>query len=165
MRLTKKSQAALEFLTTYGWAFLIILIMIGTLAYFGILNPGNILPNRCTFGSEFQCLDYQISTSGAGTFKIRLKNGAGEIIDVSSITLSSEGTTQVNCGTPSPSPGPTAWKQGEIREISWSGCNYAAAGLSAGAKGKISITITYNSVLSGSGYSKQVKGEVYAAVL
>ena len=28
-----------EFLTTYGWAFLIILIMIGALAYFGILSP------------------------------------------------------------------------------------------------------------------------------
>ncbi|MBI2659218.1 hypothetical protein HYX05_03935 [Candidatus Woesearchaeota archaeon] len=46
-----KSQAALEFLTTYGWAFLVILIMIGTLAYFGILNPSKILPNRCNFGA------------------------------------------------------------------------------------------------------------------
>ena len=46
----RKSQAALEFLTTYGWAFLVILIMIGTLAYFGILSPGKILPNRCNIG-------------------------------------------------------------------------------------------------------------------
>ncbi len=35
----KKSQAALEFLITYGWAFLVILLMIGTLSYFGILSP------------------------------------------------------------------------------------------------------------------------------
>ena len=55
-----RAQAALEFLTTYGWAFLVILIMIGTLAYFGILNPSKVLPNRCTFGAEFQCLDFQI---------------------------------------------------------------------------------------------------------
>ena len=82
-----KSQAALEFLTTYGWAFLVILIMIGTLAYFGILNPSKILPNRCNFGAEFQCLDYQISST-TGTFKLRLKNNAGEPIDVSSMTLS-----------------------------------------------------------------------------
>ena len=32
----KKSQAALEFLTTYAWAFLVIIIMIGALAYFGV---------------------------------------------------------------------------------------------------------------------------------
>ena len=35
----RKAQAALEFLTTYGWAFIVILIMIGALAYFGVLNP------------------------------------------------------------------------------------------------------------------------------
>ena len=48
----KKSQAALEFLTTYGWAFLIILIMIGALSYFGILSPSKLLPNRCNFGRK-----------------------------------------------------------------------------------------------------------------
>jgi len=37
--MNKKGQAALEFLTTYGWAFLVILIMIGALSYFGVLNP------------------------------------------------------------------------------------------------------------------------------
>lgn len=34
-----KGQAALEFLTTYGWAFLVILVMIGALTYFGVLAP------------------------------------------------------------------------------------------------------------------------------
>ena len=70
--MNKRAQAALEFLTTYGWAFLVILIMIGTLAYFGILSPGKYLPNRCTFGSELQCIDYQISATG-NTFRIKLK--------------------------------------------------------------------------------------------
>ena len=35
----RRGQAALEFLTTYGWAFLVILVMIGALAYFGVLDP------------------------------------------------------------------------------------------------------------------------------
>ena len=48
---SQKSQAALEFLTTYGWAFLIIILMIGTLSYFGVINP-KLLPERCTLGSE-----------------------------------------------------------------------------------------------------------------
>ena len=97
-----KSQAALEFLTTYGWAFLVILIMIGTLAYFGILSPSKLLPNRCNFGSEFQCLDYQI---GATTFKIRMKNNIGEPMDVSSVDLSGESTTAYTCTSPAePTP-------------------------------------------------------------
>ena len=35
----KKSQAAMDFLMTYGWAILIVLIAIGALAYFGVLSP------------------------------------------------------------------------------------------------------------------------------
>lgn len=162
----KKSQAALEFLATYGWAFLVILIMIGALAYFGILNPSKILPNRCNFGAEFQCLDYQIAygTTGLdGTFKLRLKNNAGEIIDTSSMTLGSEGATQFACSTPPANP--TGWKSGEIKDLSWSGCNPAAAGFAAGEKGKVFITVGYNSVASGSAYAKQVKGEVASTVV
>lgn len=156
----KKSQAALEFLTTYGWAFLVILIMIGTLAYFGILSPGKILPNRCSIGAEFQCLDYQIS---ATAFKLRLKSNVGEVIDVSGMSLSSEGATQFVCTTPPANP--TGWKQGEIKDLSWSACNTALAGFPAGEKGKVFVSIKYNSVASGSGYAKEVKGDVVSTVI
>ena len=158
----KKSQAALEFLTTYGWAFLVIWIMIGTLAYLGILSPGKILPNRCNFGSEFQCVDYQISAT-ANTFKLRMKSAVSDPIDVSAITLSSEGTTQYACSTPPANP--SAWKSGQINDLTWSGCNSAAAGLVVDEKGKVLVTIKYNSVISGSAYTKEVKGEVLSTVI
>ena len=153
-----KSQAALEFLTTYGWAFLIILIMIGTLAYFGILNPGNILPNRCTFGSEFQCLDYQLQTA---QLKLRLKSSVGEPIDVSSITFTSDSTTVFSCTVPPAMP--TSWKSGDVKELTWTGCT--DGGLVQGEKGKVGITLRYNSVTSGSGYAKEIKGEVLSRVI
>jgi len=165
MKLLKntKSQAALEFLTTYGWAFLVILIMIGTLAYFGVLSPSKVLPNRCLFGAEFQCLDHQISTT-AGTFKFKLKNNAGDSINVDAgkITPSTESTTAVSCGA---SSAITSWKGGEIKEISLSCTNFANVGIVAGEKGKILVTIEYYSVASGGTYSKQVKGEVYSSVI
>lgn len=40
----KKSQAVMEFLMTYGWAVLVILVAIGALTYFGVLSPERILP-------------------------------------------------------------------------------------------------------------------------
>jgi len=43
--LGKKVQAALEFLMTYGWAVLVILIAAGALAYFGVLSPDKFLPS------------------------------------------------------------------------------------------------------------------------
>jgi hypothetical protein len=46
MRKNTKSQAAMEFLMTYGWALLVVLIVIAALAYFGLLNPSRFLPDR-----------------------------------------------------------------------------------------------------------------------
>ena len=161
----RKSQAALEFLTTYGWAFLVILIMIGTLAYFGILNPSKVLPNRCTFGAEFQCADYQISAT-ANTFKIRLKNGVGEPISISAITLGSEGLTSYACAGPGNTPAlPYTFSSGSVQDFLFNGCNTAATGFIAGEKGKVLVTITYNTASSGATYARQVKGEVYAGIV
>ncbi len=159
----KKSQAALEFLTTYGWAFLVILIMIGTLAYFGILSPSKILPNRCNFGAEFQCLDYQIGNTvgGAGTFKLRLRNDLGEPIDVSLIGLSTESTTAYLCSTAPTLP--SGWKGGNITDLTWSSCS--GGGLVQGEKGKVLVTIKYNTVSSGNSYTKQVNGEIFSTVI
>ena len=56
---TIKSQAALEFIMTYGWAILVVLVAIGALSYFGVLNPGRFLPSRCTLPAGIGCLDFE----------------------------------------------------------------------------------------------------------
>jgi hypothetical protein len=159
--MNKRAQAALEFLTTYGWAFLVILIMIGTLAYFGILSPGRFLPNRCTFGSEFQCIDYQISET-ANSFRLRLKNNVGEAITVQSVTYAGEGATAYTCTVLPTFPSP--WPAGNITEPVWSSCNTATAGMVRGEKGKVLITLTYYPVRSGANYAKEVRGEILSTV-
>ena len=158
-----RSQAALEFLTTYGWAFLVILIMIGALAYFGILSPSKILPNRCNIGSQFQCLDYKIDATG-DTFRVRLKNNVGEPISISAITLSSESSTPYSCTLTTPAALPFTFVTGTPQDFIWGTCNSATAGFVAGEKGKVLLTITFNTVSSGASYSKQSKGEVYATI-
>jgi len=47
-----KSQAAMEYLMTYGWAILIIALALGVLYSLGIMNPKNFLP-RAPPGSCF----------------------------------------------------------------------------------------------------------------
>ena len=62
-RLTfRKSQAALEFLTTYGWAFLLILVMIGGLNYFGVLDPSNLTPQSCVASDGWICKEYNANS-------------------------------------------------------------------------------------------------------
>ena len=158
-----KSQAALEFLTTYGWAFLVLLIIISALAYFGVLSPSKLLPDKCTFGEEFECSGHQISAS-VGTFKLRLKNNVGEAIDVSQITLSTEGSVPYLCTGALNPPFPyNNWKSGNITDFSWSGCS--GGDIFKGQKGKVLITIRYNTVNSGAGYVKESKGEAFATVI
>ena len=167
MKLLKhiKSQAALEFLTTYGWAFLIILLMIGTLAYFGVLNPSKLLPSRCNFGAEFQCLDYQITTS---TFGLRLKSNVGEPITLIRLAWETEATPSViSCtNTSIPTTGaPVIMNTGQIRDYAWTACSGAGTTvLRSGTKGKVLITLEYYETASSATYTKQVQGEVYSTV-
>ncbi|MAE42212.1 hypothetical protein CMO93_00445 [Candidatus Woesearchaeota archaeon] len=171
----KRSQAALEFLTTYAWAFLIILIMIGALAYFGILNPSKILPDRCTFGTEISCVDYRITAPGTDTFSLRLKNSIGEPIIIpaivaSGITLSSESATAYAC-TLSTIDGSTpdegadyTWNTADVVDFAFTDCTPSAAGFVQGDKGKVLITINYHLAKSSATYKREVSGEVFATI-
>ena len=164
MKMNFKAQAALEFLTTYGWAFLVILLMIGTLAYFGILSPGKLLPSRCITGPEFQCLDYQVKDLGAATdeLRLRLKNNAGEKVDVTSFSIEREDEVAYTCTTPPAFP-ISGWKPSEIKIPPWTGRTFTD--LSADERGKVLLRIKYNSVTAGNTFTKEVKGEVYTNVL
>jgi hypothetical protein len=80
--ISKKGQAALEFLMTYGWAILVVLVSIGALAYFGVLSPERFLPAKCTLQSGITCLDHKATGSGASTgFTAFLQNNLGQDID------------------------------------------------------------------------------------
>jgi hypothetical protein len=68
----KRGQAALEFLTTYGWAFMIMLVLVGGMAYFGVLSPSRLIPDTCIASSGFLCSEAQIAQDG---IVIRLRNG------------------------------------------------------------------------------------------
>ena len=87
MFMKKRGQAAIEFLMTYGWAILVVLVVIGALAYFGILNPQQFLPQKCQFSTGFYCQDNIIKSTGGGT--IRVNNGLGNDIRVYHLNFTS----------------------------------------------------------------------------
>jgi uncharacterized protein (UPF0333 family) len=74
----KRGQAALEFLSTYGFAFLIILVMVGALTYFGVLNPSRLVPDACLTSPEIRCNDYQMQAGG--TLTVVLVNNGGKTV-------------------------------------------------------------------------------------
>ena len=78
----RKSQAALEFIMTYGWAILVVLVAIGALAYFGVLSPDRFLPSKCTLQSGIACLDHKAT---ATTLVIYIKNSLGYDLTVDAV--------------------------------------------------------------------------------
>ena len=156
----KKGQIALEFLTTYGWAFLVILIMISTMTYFGIFNPSKLLPDRCNFGTEIECRDFQISWSGA-KINLMLKNNLGKPIVISSMKAFTESAT-LSCDIPPFISG--VWDT-DIRHFTFRGCNLDEVGFSPGDKGKVFIKINYYSAKSGPQYTHSIYGEIFATVV
>lgn len=100
----KKGQAAMEFLMTYGWAILVVLIAIGALAYFGVLNPSRFLPESCTIGPGISCDDFQILANNLGGTLV-IRNGMGSQLTLVSVTVDDDASaatcilTCLDCAT------------------------------------------------------------------
>ncbi len=81
-----RAQAALEFLVTYGWAILVVLVMIGALAYFGVIDAKRFIPQKCMVSQGFSCTDYYLSKWDGGVNQCEvsfiLKNNMGRPIRI-----------------------------------------------------------------------------------
>lgn len=90
----KKGQAAMEFLMTYGWAIIVVLVAIGALAYFGVLSPNKLLPERTTFAAPLPNLDVARINAASNSVEIAFKNNKGV-----AITLPLTGNLTTDPGT------------------------------------------------------------------
>jgi hypothetical protein len=81
----KKAQSAMEYLMTYGWAILIVIIVAAALYALGIFNPatytGRVPTGFTTLGTP---TDWDVASDGA--FSIILNNRLANQITVYSIT-------------------------------------------------------------------------------
>ena len=95
-----KGQTAMEYLMTYGWAILIIIVVVAALYAMGVFSvKGGVACSPCF--SYFAYRDYDQSTAGGGT--VYLRNGARTV----EITVNSGGSLgaatlcgTLTCGTP-----------------------------------------------------------------
>ena len=102
---------------TYGWALLVVLVAIGALAFFGVLNPSQFLPSTCTITPGLHCDDFIVSEANGIT--VVIQNGLGE--DITYVTLGGAA-----CGAPSASTNITDGGDATI--------NCAGSGLTEGGK-------------------------------
>jgi uncharacterized protein (UPF0333 family) len=155
----KKGQAALEFLTTYGWAFMVILVMIGALAYFGVLSPKNLVPDSCIAGAGFNCRDFQV---GDSTVKLSITNSLGSQIYVSHLVVQLNGVNANACTINTVAMTPTNnVTVADGANIAIDGCTFVARP-TVGSKVKLSYSFDYQTAEGV--YSHPMTGTVTAKV-
>lgn len=165
-----RSQAALEFLTTYGWAFLVILIMMSTLAYFGILNPSKLLPDRCNFGAEISCNKNAMVVKGGAagdidnTLTMRLTNNFGVGVVVTAARVTTDVTTAGACTAQINSLPISAFSWGSDVTITFNADCATGNLLVDKEKIKFNIEIDYYPASAGVGYAKIIFGEVFTTI-
>ena len=148
-----KSQAALEFLTTYAWAFIGIMIALGALYYFGVFDFSKYLPEKCVFTSQLECLTFVIEET---QIKIKLVNNLGETINVESTIITDN--SDLSCTAP-PNPG---WLAG----TEWDAVFPCTTGTGLIKKERLEakVSITYYAVDTPTQPRHTVNGKLYGRV-
>ncbi len=132
MKNERKGQAALEYLVTYGWAVLAIVIIAAVLWYLGVFNPNRYAAGKQSGGfSTLTVIDY--TTTAPGTSTVVFGNTAGTTMNSISVTIDSVDAT---CA---PNTGVAA--NGQFS------CNVTSASFAVGDQ--ITVAAGYYSQLSG----------------
>jgi len=91
---TVKGQAALDFLMTYGWALLLIVLAVGALFALGVFDISGFLGSRATGFAQVHVAAWRVD--GAGVLTVKLTDQAGTDINVTNATWTYQGTSTTN---------------------------------------------------------------------
>ena len=85
----RKAQSAMEYLTTYSWAILIIAVVLVALFGLGVLNPNSSTASHpeCIVPSGFSCLNYYMTNNGM--LYLKLLQTTGNPITINSASCNS----------------------------------------------------------------------------
>ena len=84
-----KLQSAMEYLMTYGWAILIIAVVLGALFSLGVF--GNLLGNHCVTTPGWSCASATLATSGV--LKMSIGQATGSTIYLRNAACSATATS------------------------------------------------------------------------
>ncbi|MBW2964736.1 hypothetical protein KY363_04715 [Candidatus Woesearchaeota archaeon] len=143
----RRSQAAMEFLMTYGWAILVVLAAIGALAYFGVLSPGKFIPESCQLSptSGMNCMDFRATQTSV---HLLIMNSGGRDLVVRNITYGPDCAMTFDYSMP----------DGRQHLFNITGCSLGVAG----RKVKQDILVTYTDVYSD--FTKTASGSMTAMI-
>jgi hypothetical protein len=141
-----KLQSAMEYLMTYGWAILIIAVVLGALFSLGVFNSASLTPQGCIALSGFYC---QSPIFHQTSLKVSLGQATGTNWATTTLVFVLYGTTLTYPYTASNGEANTA----------------VSGGLSSGAISSATFTlIAYNNIVTGvtNTIGTALQGSIYA---
>jgi uncharacterized protein (UPF0333 family) len=150
----KKGQLAVETLLIYGVVILIVMLAIGALIAFGVLDLGGLLPDQCVINDAFTCENYVVTPTQV---QLELRNTLGKNIDSLTVDIEGEGNNEGLWGC-NPQTSTTLIPNGEQSLITLT-CNVQVP---TGKKIQGVMSITFRPV--GSQIQRTVNGDIRATV-
>jgi hypothetical protein len=89
----KKAQAAIEFLTTYGWAILVLVVVLIAMGWLGIFNIQQQVPDQCRFPvGTITCKDVRVTWDGTNVklASLTIRNDYNRMINICEAACSAE---------------------------------------------------------------------------
>jgi hypothetical protein len=93
-----KAQSAMEYLMTYGWAILIIAVVLGALFSLGVFNGSSLIGTACIASSGYLCQNPVLNT--AGTLSFTFGQNTGYPIYNAIVSVSPQSATLLSNGFP-----------------------------------------------------------------
>ncbi len=127
----KRGQAAIEFLMTYGWAILVVLVAIAALWFF-VGNPQALVADNCRVAAPLNCEGQAATTS---SITMRVRNGLNEQVTITNVAFADK----TGCSGAPTSGGTIAAGALSNVVVGPAGCSSTS-----GEKIRTSVTITYS---------------------
>ncbi|VVB57227.1 Uncharacterised protein [uncultured archaeon] len=91
----KKAQIGLDFMMTYGWAILLIVLIMGALFTMGIFDIGSFLGNHSSGFAQIKPVAWRLDSSGMLT--VQFQNSAGTNVNITAVNATL-GTNTISFG-------------------------------------------------------------------
>lgn len=92
-----RGQGAIEYLMTYGWMILLVIVIGGALYGLGVFNPSTWSSGkRATGFASFQVKDWKLNSTPNGMVTVVLGNKYGESMTVTGVSVNRTGSS-ANC--------------------------------------------------------------------
>jgi len=132
-----KGQSAVEYIMTYGWAILALIIVTVALLGSGIVSPNYLISEECNLGSNVPCNFIVYNEGGVSKISLQIFNGFQYKIRIEDLAIELKETGDIFDLT---SPGSTEMESGESLEYTGT---FQGSELPANSIKRFSAKITY----------------------